>query len=157
MKRTITINDTLQETVDHCIEELKDKLIEYWQDNLDKEEICLSNDIDYDGSFHELIDSNVPIYNSEINDLFYLYGDELEQAYDDAGLYDEKPDNYKQVCIYCYLEQEVANWFNENIEGWQDDINDCRDTLEESQARSNLTEEGMNEQLKICIEETIRG
>ena len=127
MKRTIEINDTLQETIDALTSDVTDLLTSWCDDN--KPEDCpdLYNDLDYSGSVHELIDGAVPIYYSEIDGLYYLYGDEFEQAYRDAGIGDGTEDNHKQVAIYCYLEQQVADWWNDNAEQIFDDWNEAKD------------------------------
>lgn len=67
MKRTITIEDTLQENVDQAIEETKDALLQYLNENPETEDVpCLFDDINYNGTFHEIVDDCVPIYTSEI-------------------------------------------------------------------------------------------
>lgn len=116
MKRTIEIDDTLQDTVDQCIDELKTLITEFIDQNPDHDDICLSNDIDSSCAFHEVIDRNTPIYYSEINGLHYLYSDLFEEAYKNSGIYDETPENYKQVAIYLYLEQKCWEWWHENSE-----------------------------------------
>ena len=118
-KRTIEIDDTLDEIIDSAKSDLKDMAINWIKEN--GEQPDLSNDIDYDGSFLALCDGSVPICTSEINDLFYLHGDEFEEAFDNAGI-GGKDDNWlvgwKAAAIYCYIEQELAEYFEENIEEW---------------------------------------
>ena len=125
VKRTIEIEDTLKEIIDSLQDDIKDMVIDYLNDNPDLDEAPdLYNDLDYDGRFHELIDGSVPIYTREIEDLFYLYGYEFEQAFDDAGIGDKKdecwPMGWKPAAIYCYLEQEIAEYYGSN----KDDIYD---------------------------------
>ena len=125
MKKTIEIEDTLDEIIEDVKDSLKDMVIDYIKDNPDIDEAPnLYNDIDYDGSFHELVDGSVPIYISEINDLFYLYGNDFEDAFDNAGIGDKDddhwPSGWKAAAIYCYIEQEVAEWYESN----KDDIFD---------------------------------
>jgi hypothetical protein len=126
VKRTVKIEDNLNEIVESTKDELKDIIIEYLNDNPDLEEAPdLFNDIDYDGRFHELIDGSVPIYTQEIEDLFYLYGDELEEAFDNAGIGSKDdgcwPMGWKAAAIYCYIEQEVSSWYEDNKEDIYDE------------------------------------
>jgi len=66
MKKTVEINDTLQEHVDSAIEQVEEKLKEYLEENPDTDEVPdISNDLDYYGSIHEIIDREVPIYTQE--------------------------------------------------------------------------------------------
>jgi hypothetical protein len=121
VKRTIEIEDDLQEIKDSAISDLKDMVEEYLNDNPELEEAPeLSNELDYDGRFHELIDGSVPIYTKEIEDLFYLYGDQFEEAFDNAGIGEKKdegwPMGWKPAAIYCYLEQEVSGWYEDHKE-----------------------------------------
>lgn len=122
MKRNVEIEDNLDEIIESAKDDVKDLAVEWIKENNEKPD--LYDDLDYSGSFHEIVDSVVPIYTGEINDLFYLYGDDFEQAFDNAGIGDKDdehwPMGWKAVAIYCYIEQEVAEWFNDNI----DDIYD---------------------------------
>lgn len=119
--RTIEINDTLDEIIESAKIDLKEMVFEYLNDNPDLDESPdLYNDLDYDGRFHELVDTAVPIYTTEINDLFYLYGSVFERAFEDAGIGDKDdqswPMGWKSAAIYCYIEQELSEWFAENVE-----------------------------------------
>jgi hypothetical protein len=108
MKRQIEIDDTLQERVEQTKLEVKEQFDEIAKENPD-----------YDGDdiyqkicdfVVEIVDSNTPIYRFEIDGLHYLYGGELEEAYEDAGCYDKQSDNYRQVCIYFYLEAKAHEY-----------------------------------------------
>jgi hypothetical protein len=117
-KRMVEIEDNLDQIVEDVQSELKDLVVNWIKENNTKPD--LSNDIDYDGSFHEIVDTAVPIYTGEINDLFYLYGDEFEEAFDNAGCGDKEdkcwPSGWKPAAIYFYIEQKCWDWFNENID-----------------------------------------
>jgi len=118
VKRTIEIEDSLDEIIESVKSDIKDLVIEWIKDNDEKPD--LYNDLDYDGSVHEIIDGSVPVYTYEINNLFYLYGDEFEQAFDDAGIGDKEdkhwPMGWRAAAIYCYIEQEIGEWYNDAID-----------------------------------------
>ena len=138
-KRTIEIEDNLSQIIKDTQEELKEKVIEWIKENNEKPD--LYNDIDYDGSFHEIVDSSVPIYTGEINDLFYLYGSDFEEAFDNAGIGDKDDDHWpmgwRAAAIYCYIEQEVAEWYQKNI----DDIFEENKKEEEKEEKEEREEE----------------
>lgn len=116
--RTVEIDDDLDERIENVIDEVKYKLVDEAEgepDAYSSFDDFLQRGLEYDGTLHELVDSAVPIYTSDINGLFYLYGSEFEQAYEDAGCYDERPDNYEAVCIYFYIEQEVHRILSDDI------------------------------------------
>lgn len=129
MKRTVEIDDTLGEIVESAIDDVKTELLNYLEQNPDTDETPdIGNDLDYSGAIHEIVDGAVPIYTGEINDLFYLYGNDFEEAFDNAGIgeKDDKgwPMGWKAAAIYCYIEQEVADWYRNNaediFEGWKE-------------------------------------
>lgn len=111
MKRNIEIDDTLEETVEQVKVEVKERFDEIVEENPDfdseniYQEIC--------DSLGEICDVNTPIHTREIDGLYYLYSDMLEDAYNDAGCYDKQPNNYRQVCIYFYLEQQAHEYLQE--------------------------------------------
>jgi hypothetical protein len=119
-KRTIEIDDTLQQCIDAACDDVRDALIDWLEEHHDvgdgePDAPCLHNDLDYSGRVHEIIDGSVPIYTSEIDGLWYLYGHEFEAAFDDAGIGDRRdedwPCGWKPAAIYCYIEQCVTNWY----------------------------------------------
>lgn len=121
MKRNIEIDDTLQDRVDIAIDDVKAELLRFLDKNPDTHETpCLNNDLDYSGAIHKIIDGSVPLDTEEINDTFYLHGDEIEDAFDNAGIgsKDDKgwPCGWKPAAIYCYIEQEVGEWYRNNAE-----------------------------------------
>lgn len=117
-KRTIEINDNLQETVDLTIEAVKDELERYLDLNKPNKLPCLNNHLDYSGAIHEIIDGSVPVYTGELEDTWYLYGDDLKQALDDSGCYaaDDlaKLSNDQMImsAYYFYLQDKVNEWYN---------------------------------------------
>ena len=72
-KRMVEVEDNLDDIVQGAIDSVKEELLSFLNDNPDTD-TCpdISNDLDYSGAIHEIIDGAVPIYTSEINDLFYL-------------------------------------------------------------------------------------
>lgn len=121
MKRTIEIDDTLQERVDSAIEDVKQELLNYLEANPDTDEVpYINNDLDYSGAIHEIIDGSVPIYTKEIDDTYYLYGSEIDRAFDDAGIGSRSdegwPMGWKPAAIYCYIEQKVHEWYRNEAE-----------------------------------------
>lgn len=120
-KRTVEIDDTLQDCVDSAIESVEQELRSFLEQNPDTDETPdMGNDLDYSGAIHEIVDGSVPVYTSEINDIFYLHGDDVEQAFDDAGIGTKEdkgwPMGWKAAAIYCYIEQQVAEWYHANAE-----------------------------------------
>lgn len=120
-KRTIEIEDNLQDICDQAIDEVKEELISYLDQNPDTDETPdLGNDLDYSGAIHEIVDGSVPIYTQEIEDIMYLHGNEVEQAFDDAGIGDKSSDNWpmgwKAAAIYCYIDDAVRQWYNDNAD-----------------------------------------
>jgi len=117
MKRNIEIDDTLDDCVTEAIDAVRAELLSYLEQNQDSDEVpCISNDLDYSGAIHEIIDGAVPIYTQEITDIFYLHGDEVEQAFDDAGIGDKQdgagwPMGWKAAAVYCYIESKVHEWY----------------------------------------------
>lgn len=112
MKRQIEIEDTLDERVQDAKDELKEDFIDYLQENDDIDDFNTYYQAQGCDRAHAITDNNTPIYNKEIDDLYYLYGDELEEAFDNAGMYSNPSEcnNYRQTCIYCYISQEVFDY-----------------------------------------------
>ena len=132
MKVVIEMEDTLNETVEQVIEEAKEALLDKLRDNPDCETWhCLQDKWTYNGGDHEVCDSNVPLYTKEIDDLYYLYGEEFEEAYRNAGIGDGSEDNHKMSAIYCYLQEKMWDGINEWGEELIDAVNERRAELED--------------------------
>jgi hypothetical protein len=115
--KIIEIEDNLDEIVSSAKDDVKQEIKNYIEENHEKPDYL---DLDYNGALHEIFDSAVPIYTGEINDLFYLYGNDFEEAFDNAGIGDKDdehwPMGWKPAAIYCYIEQEVVNDLDEMID-----------------------------------------
>ncbi len=112
-KRTIEIDDTLEETINTVKEEVRQNFLDYLKDNPeldDFEDYCQDTGCD---AVHEIADSNTPIYYSEIDGLYYLYGSEFDEAYSNAGIGKGDEDNHRQVAIYCYLSEKAFDYQRE--------------------------------------------
>jgi len=120
-QRTVTIDDTLQSDVDGAIEEVQGYLTEYLSENPSEDELpCISNDLDYSGRIHEIIDGAVPIYTSNITDLWYLYASEFEEAYTNAGVGDNPRENNGMAAIYYYIHEKVYEWYSSEAESYME-------------------------------------
>lgn len=121
MKRTIEVEDTLDDNVRCAIGDVSELLENAFKEDPEEEHEPDLSDLDYSGGVHEIIDSCVPVYYSEIADTWYLYSDRLEQAYEDSGIGDNPRENSGMVAIYCYIEQKVYQWYDEHAEDlWED-------------------------------------
>ncbi len=118
--RTVEIDDTLDSIVEGVTESLRDILTEWLDENADPsagepDTPDLASDLDYAGRVHEKIDSSVPILTYKIRDIFYLHGEAVENAFDDAGIGGKRdgdwPSGWKAAAIYCYIEQKVNEWY----------------------------------------------
>ena len=124
MKRTIEINDTLPEILSALQTDVR-WVLKCWIHDNAKDEVlagetidtpCMSSDLDYSGAIHELIDGAVPVYYSEIDGLWYLYKSEFIEAYEGVGIGEDPTENNGMAAIYCYLQQEIFDWYHENGE-----------------------------------------
>jgi len=117
MKRTIEIDDTLDNLVECAIDEVKAELENYLNNNPDTDSVpCLNNDLDYDGAIHSIVDSSVPVYTHEIKTIWFLHGSELEEAYENAGIGNNPMENDGMSAIYCYIMDKVQEWYRDEAE-----------------------------------------
>ena len=130
MKRTIEINDTLPEILSALQTDVR-WVLKCWIHDNAKDEVlagenidtpCMSHDLDDSGAIHELIDGAVPVYYSEIDGLWYLYKSEFLEAYEGMGIGEDPTENNGMAAIYCYLQQEISNWYHENGEELTEEI-----------------------------------
>lgn len=117
MKRTIEVEDVLDERVEGAIEEVKGELERYLEENPDTDEVpCINNDLDYSGAIHEIVDGSVPIYTRDIEATWYLYRSDLIAAYENAGVGDNPLESDGMAAIYFYIMEKVQEWYAENAE-----------------------------------------
>lgn len=128
MKRNVEIDDTLQERVDGAIEETRELLVDYIKENKPDETPCLSNDLDYNGRFHEIIDGSVPIYTKEIDDTWYLYKRDLIEAYENAGVGNDPTENDGMSAIYFYIQEQVCDWYKSNADEVFEELTNGQET-----------------------------
>jgi hypothetical protein len=74
MPTTVQLTDRLPEIINSAWQDVTDLLREYFVEN-GGDLPCLHNDLDYSGSVSEIIDSAVPIYTSQLNELAYFHHD----------------------------------------------------------------------------------
>ncbi len=118
MKRTIEIDDTLEDRIASAIEDVKAEMIRYCDDNKPDEAPDLGNDLDYGGAIHKIVDGSVPIYTKEIEDTWYLHSSRLESAYGDAGVGDNPRENNGMAAIYYAIDQDVREYYEDNKDDW---------------------------------------
>jgi len=127
---TVEIKQDLNELVDDTIDEIK-RAIAWCVSEGDIDESMDSDAInevlDYDGTKHEIIDGAVPVYTHELEALMFVHKWTLMEAFHDAGIctVDEvlkNPDSFvlgiEGVAVYCYIEQEVNAWIDEDLDDW---------------------------------------
>ncbi len=127
---TVEIKKDLNELVDDTIDEIKRAIA--WLVSEGEIDESMDSDginevLDYDGTKHEIIDGAVPVYTHELEALMFVHKWTLMEAFEDAGIctVDEvlkNPDSFvlgiEGVAVYCYIEQEVNAWIDEDLEDW---------------------------------------
>ena len=113
VERNIKINDDLQERIDNVTEEVESLIRNFLEENkdYDGDNYELYEKLDYDGSISEQVDSATPIYCHDIDDLWYLHKNEFTEAYENAGIGDNPLENFGMTAIYCYIQEQVSDWF----------------------------------------------
>jgi hypothetical protein len=115
-KRTIEVDDVLPGCVESAIEEVEKLLRDYIADNGGDDVPDLADDLDRDGSVHEIVDGAVPIYTRDIEAAWFLHGRELEQAYENAGVGGSPRENDGMAAIYWYISEAVNDWYARNAQ-----------------------------------------
>ena len=147
MANTATITDTLPEIIDSAWSEIAEVLQRYFADY--PEEDCPDwSDLDRDGSLHEIIDSAVPIYNSELDALAYFHQRKalaaLEEQFGEIG--GDWPLGPFAAGLYCLIEEACVERYGEEAEDlWREWQDESRRVVEEQE--SPLTAEQRNPSL----------
>lgn len=116
VEREVKIDDDLEERVGNVLEEIRDNFIDYLKENEDIENFETYRQAQGCDCVTHAADSSTPIYYSQIDGLYYLYGDELDEAYKNAGIGDGTEDNHRQSTIFCYLQEKGHDYIRELTE-----------------------------------------
>lgn len=119
-KRTIEIDDDLDEREESVRQEIRDDAEEWRKDNpgASYDTYYQKQGCDF---VHDAADSNTPIYNNQIDGLWYLYGSEFQEAHENAGFDIPTGDDawrYKMQAIYCYLSEKGFDELRKIEEEW---------------------------------------
>ena len=120
-KITVELDDDLEERLENAIEEAKDALIWYLDNNHDMphslSDFC--ND-------HEIAGSATPCYTRDIETAWFLHANELEEAYENSGLGNNPREGDGTTAIYAYISQGLGEWFYNEAEGIYEDWKESR-------------------------------
>lgn len=123
---TEELRDFLQTWKESCLS-VRDENAEPWQlDDLDR----LRDDAT--DQLTEIADGNTPVYTREIDQIMFDHGDEIEEAFDDAGFdKDEKwPCGWQAAAICTYINSELRR----ELDDWLDEE---EDRIEEKESESS--------------------
>jgi hypothetical protein len=120
MTRTTTLTDTLPALIESACDGVRDLLEVWFIENEDTDFPCLSNDLDYSGSVHQLIDITVPIWTSVLNELAYFHHEAALAALTDhfgaESLSGDWPRGPFAAGLYVLIEQGVSEWYDSDGE-----------------------------------------
>lgn len=122
MPTTVQLTDRLPELIDSAWEQIVDLLRDYFVDN-GGDLPCRHNDLDYNGGVAEIIDSTVPIYCSELNELAYFHHDAAIAALVDTfGSADgDWPSGTFAAGLYQLIDNGINERWHESAEDlWQE-------------------------------------
>ncbi|NCW69600.1 MAG: hypothetical protein EBV86_13745 [Marivivens sp.] len=120
------LTDRLPEIIESAWQDVTDLLREYFVEN-GGDLPCLHNDLDYNGSVSEIIDSAVPIYTNQLNELAYFHHDAaIAKLVDTFGSADgDWPSGPFAAGLYSLIEEGIN-------ERWHADAEDLWDEFTES-------------------------
>lgn len=112
--RVVVIVDDLADREKWVKDEIKEDFLSYLEENPDIEDFDEYYQAQGCYKVGEIADSNTPVYYFDIDGLYYLYGNMFDEAFENAGIGNASDfDNYKQVAIYCYLEEQGFDYLRE--------------------------------------------
>lgn len=118
MPTTIQLTDHLPEIIDSTWDDVVELLKTYFVEH-GGDLPCLHNDLDYSGAVTELIDSAVPIYTAELNELAYFHHDAAIAALVDT--FGSADGDWPLGTFAAGLYQLIDNGINEK---WHEDAED---------------------------------
>lgn len=116
-KVTIEIDDVLPDIVENVIEDVRNLLLDYLADSDGESTPCLSNDLDYNGCVSDLVDAAVPSSDSKVKAAWFLHGEDLQLAYETAGVGDNPMEKGGRAAIYFYIFDKVVEWYHDKANG----------------------------------------
>ena len=122
MPNTAQLTDRLDEIIDSTWSDVTDLLKDYFVTH-GGDLPCLRNDLDYSGDVAGLIDSAVPIWTSELNELAYFHHDAaINSLVEQFGSADgDWPSGVFAAGLYCLIEQGVSRRWDEDAEDlWEE-------------------------------------
>ena len=122
MPNTAQLTDRLDEIIESTWDEVAELLKDYFIEN-GGDLPCLHNDLDYGGDVAGLIDSAVPIWTSELNELAYFHHDAaINSLVEQFGSADgDWPSGTFAAGLYCLIEQGIhEKWYEEAEDLWQE-------------------------------------
>lgn len=129
MPDTVQLTDRLPEIIDSVWDDVVELLKQYFIEHDSSDSFpCLHNDLDYSGAVHELIDSAVPIYTSELNELAYFHHDAAMSALSDqfGSIDGDWPSGPFAAGLYSLIEQGLAEKYDEDAEdlweSWMEEL-----------------------------------
>lgn len=128
MPTTVQLTDRLPEIIEAAWQDVTDLLREYFVEN-GGDFPCLQNDLDYSGSVSEIIDSAVPIYTSELNELAYFHHDAaIATLVETFGSADgDWPSGPFAAGLYSLIEEGInERWHADAEDLWED----CTESLD---------------------------
>jgi hypothetical protein len=136
VKRTVEIEDNLEEDIQRMQDSIKEDFLYYVKENPDIdnfEQYYQNNGCDF---IHEEAD-NLAIYDK--SDEYYLYSNLMDEAFDNAGLGVEFN---TETAYYCLMSQEGFEFLEElkkGVEDWIESYYD-KDDIEDSRTIKELEE-----------------
>lgn len=128
---TVQLTDRLPEIIDSVWEDLSELLRAYFVEN-GGDLPCLHDDINYSGDLDNLIDSAIPIYTSQLNELAYFHHDAaiaaLIQTYGSAD--GDWPLGTFAAGLYQLISDAISERWNDDAEDLWDDWTDRLDSTE---------------------------
>lgn len=118
MPTTVQLTDNLPEIIDSTWDDVVELLKTYFVEH-GGDLPCLHNDLDYSGAVTELIDSAVPIYTSQLNELAYFHHDAAIAALVDT--FGSADGDWPSGTFAAGLYQLIDNGINEK---WHEDAED---------------------------------
>jgi len=122
MPTTVQLTDRLPEIIEAAWQDVTDLLREYFVENGGAFP-CLHNDLDYSGSVSEIIDSAVPIYTSELNELAYFHNaSAIAKLIETFGSADgDWPSGPFAAGLYSLIEEGInERWHDEAGDLWEE-------------------------------------